>query len=58
MQNEFEAEKLPRPQIAKRIAVYTVDQGTTNPAGAYPWGLAFLAGSITIVVLPFSASAL
>ena len=46
MQNEFEAEKLPRPRIATRVAVYTVDQGTTNPVGAaYPrgGGLAFLA---------------
>ena len=43
MQNEFEAEKLPRPQIATRVAVYTVDQDTTNPVGAYPGGLAFLA---------------
>ena len=38
MQNEFEAEKLPQPQIAPRVAVYTVDQGTTNPVGAYPGG--------------------
>ena len=36
MQNEFEAEKLPRPHIATRVAVYTVDQGTTNPVCAYP----------------------
>ena len=43
MQNEFEAEKLPRPQIATRVAVYTVDQGTANPVDAYPGGLAFLA---------------
>ena len=43
MQNEFEAEKLPRPHIATRVAVYTVDQGTTNPVGAYPGSLAFLA---------------
>ena len=43
MQNEFEAEKLPRHQIALRVAVYTVDQGTTNPVGAYPGDLAFLA---------------
>ena len=43
MQNEFEAEKLPRPHIVTRVAVYTVDQGTTNPVGAYPGGLAFLA---------------
>ena len=33
MQNEFEAEKLPQPQIAMRVAVYTIDQGTTNPVG-------------------------
>ena len=39
MQNEFEAEKLPWPQIATRVSVYTVDQGTTNPVGTYiPWG--------------------
>ena len=43
MQNEFEAEKLPWPQIAARLAVYTVDQGTTNPVGAYPGVLVFLA---------------
>ena len=45
MENEFEAEKLPRPHshIAMRVAVYTIDQGTTNPVGAYPGGLAFLA---------------
>ena len=41
MENEFEAEKLPRPHIAMRVAVYTIDQGTTNPVGAYPGGLAF-----------------
>ena len=35
MQNEFEAEKLPRRQIATRVAVYTVDQGTANPVGAH-----------------------
>ena len=46
MQNEFEAEKLPRPQIAMRVAVYTVDQGTTNPVGAYPGDLAFLAKDV------------
>ena len=33
MQNEFEAEKLPQPQIAMLVAVYTIDQGTTNPVG-------------------------
>ena len=43
MQNEIEAEKLPRPQIVTRVVVYTVDQGTTNPVGAYPGGLTFLA---------------
>ena len=43
MQNKFEVEKLPQPQIATRVAVCTVDQGTTNPVGAYPGGLAFLA---------------
>ena len=43
MQNEFGAEKLPRPHIATRVAVYTVDRSTTNPVGAYPEGLAFLA---------------
>ena len=42
MENEFEAKKLPRPQIATRVAVYTIDQGTTNPVGAYSGGLAFL----------------
>ena len=29
--------------IATRVAVYTIDQGTTNPVGVYPGGLAFLA---------------
>ena len=43
MQNKIEAEKLPRPQITTRVVVYTVDQGTTNPVGAYPGGLTFLA---------------
>ena len=43
MQNEFEAQKLPRPQIAMRVSVYTIDQGTTNPVGTYLGCLAFLA---------------
>ena len=33
MENEFEATP---------VAVYTIDQGTTNPVGAYSGGLAFL----------------
>ena len=43
MEKVFEAEKLPRPHIATRVAVYTIDQGTANPVGVYPGGLAFLA---------------
>ena len=34
MQNESEVEKLSQPQIAMQVAVYTIDQGTTNPVGA------------------------
>ena len=36
MQNESEVEKLSQPQIAMQVAVYTIDQGTTNPVGASP----------------------